>query len=154
MTACETHSVYRLYNRHGALLYVGCTSNFEKRLGEHRRKSWAREVTRHVVEEHPDRKSALAAERAAIRAECPRHNKTGLDPAVLGEGTAMFRITIRNCTILAGRRGDEQTPCVMLIPHHGREFDYSVAIPKAIKLYDRLARALGLPPRVVPNGES
>lgn len=69
------HTVYRLYDEHGALLYVGCTSDFEKRVfALAQTKRWFDEVANARLDPYPDQESALAAERAAIETESPRHN--------------------------------------------------------------------------------
>lgn len=42
------------------------------------RRTWGDLVARVTWEEHPDARSMLAAESAAIRAECPALNKAGV----------------------------------------------------------------------------
>lgn len=68
-------TLYRLYARGGVLLYIGIANRVTRRLAEHARdKPWWPEVVNLTFETHPDRATAEAAERSAIRSECPRHN--------------------------------------------------------------------------------
>lgn len=57
--------VYRLYDQDGRLLYCGATNNLERRLREHGRSRWWREVAKKEVEEFPCRWRATLAERVA-----------------------------------------------------------------------------------------
>lgn len=69
------HSLYRLFSRSGELLYVGIANDVERRMAQHRQdKPWWPQVADAVVEEFPDRRAALAAERVAIRTEGPVYN--------------------------------------------------------------------------------
>lgn len=69
------HALYRFYDGEAALLYVGITHNPAARWKTHRdRKPWWMDIASIAVQWYPDRKSALAAEIVAIRAELPRHN--------------------------------------------------------------------------------
>jgi predicted GIY-YIG superfamily endonuclease len=71
MTCC----LYRHFDKDDALLYVGVSLNAVQRLSQHRDAShWFAEIASVKVEWFADRKEALAAERAAITAENPRHN--------------------------------------------------------------------------------
>ena len=75
-------ALYRFYAAGGRLLYIGITDDLRARLAAHEaRKSWWPEVRRTTVEWHTTRQEALAAEAAAIRAECPVHNITHAVPA-------------------------------------------------------------------------
>jgi predicted GIY-YIG superfamily endonuclease len=75
MDAPELHVVYRAFDGAGQLLYVGCTSEPKVRVAAHRTSApWYPQAARWTYEPHPDRKAALAAEAAAIRAERPLHN--------------------------------------------------------------------------------
>lgn len=78
--------VYRIWSD-TQLLYLGCSGSLQSRLENHsREREWWSEVENITVEEFPDRRTALAAERAAIRAEQPKHNLQGkgtrLKPAI------------------------------------------------------------------------
>jgi hypothetical protein len=67
--------VYRAYDSKGVLLYVGSTGRLATRRYSHsREKSWWPRVARITTEEFPERASARAAERRAIRLENPVHN--------------------------------------------------------------------------------
>jgi predicted GIY-YIG superfamily endonuclease len=71
----ELHVVYRAFDGAGQLLYVGYTSEPKARVAAHRTSApWYPQAARWTYEPHPDRKAALAAEAAAIRAERPLHN--------------------------------------------------------------------------------
>lgn len=72
--AAAPHFLYRLLDSAGDLLYVGCTVDPERRLTEHRRKSWGSEIAAWQVDEFRDAHSAFAAERDAIATESPRYN--------------------------------------------------------------------------------
>lgn len=70
--------LYRLYNGHGVLLYIGISGDVHKRLSSHARtQSWWPEVESCRVEFFPTREVLVEAERAAIRDEHPRYNVVG-----------------------------------------------------------------------------
>ncbi|MDX3183512.1 GIY-YIG nuclease family protein [Streptomyces sp. ME02-7008A-1] len=77
-------TLYRLFDGDDQLLYVGTSVDPQNRWEQHaREKLWWSAVARATVEWHPDRTSAMAAERAAIKAEEPLHNdKATPDEAV------------------------------------------------------------------------
>lgn len=72
------HFVYRAFAADGALLYIGCTSDVDRRFAAHRKhpssQRWIHDMDRLTVEEHPDQWSAMRAEWDAIRDEHPRFN--------------------------------------------------------------------------------
>lgn len=69
-------AVYRLYDADERLLYVGVAVSPRARLSTHaREKPWWGDVKREVVEWHPERSAALAAEAVAIHAEGPVYNR-------------------------------------------------------------------------------
>ena len=69
------HVVYRCHDADGALLYIGATNSWSQRKCHHRRETpWWPDVAAVTREPYPNRALALAAERAAIRAENPLHN--------------------------------------------------------------------------------
>lgn len=68
------HTLYRFYDKRGRLLYIGIALEFLGRWRKHRKRDWWPQVARMEIEPHPSRIAALAAERAAIIAERPRHN--------------------------------------------------------------------------------
>jgi predicted GIY-YIG superfamily endonuclease len=71
----QTTALYRFYDATNALLYIGITNNLTRRIDEHDEdKPWYQHVARVTVEHHPSRGAALDAEKAAIKAEKPRHN--------------------------------------------------------------------------------
>lgn len=74
-------ALYRYFDRRGTLLYVGIAKDPDKRDGEHRHTAeWYEYATRRTLEWRPDRRSALDAETAAIRAEEPIFNRLGRTP--------------------------------------------------------------------------
>lgn len=75
------HHVYRCYDADDRLLYVGCTSEIERRMSAHRRGKKGASLwlsvcmARHeVVATYPNRDAALAAEAAMINADQPLFN--------------------------------------------------------------------------------
>jgi predicted GIY-YIG superfamily endonuclease len=69
-------ALYRIYDADGALLYVGVTGNPKRRFAEHASdKSWWALAARRDIEWYESRASAEMAERAAIRAHDPYHNR-------------------------------------------------------------------------------
>lgn len=70
-----SQALYRFYSGTGQLMYVGITKDPPGRIGQHgREKDWWTEVSGISVEWHPDRNTALAAEKRAIQVEHPRYN--------------------------------------------------------------------------------
>lgn len=73
MSAAQT--VYRCYDAHGHLLYVGVTGSIPRRLTSHAASShWWPQVSRVTEEQYATREEGLRAEAHAIRTEVPRHN--------------------------------------------------------------------------------
>lgn len=72
------HYVYRLFDIHDRLIYVGCTWDPKSRLDTHAKSSWWYEqVARTRVVIFPSRLYALEKEREAIGEENPRWNIRG-----------------------------------------------------------------------------
>lgn len=69
--------LYRIYGAKSRLLYVGITTDLEKRLGQHSEKSWWTEVRAIESQTHESRANARAAEVEAIRSERPIYNRAG-----------------------------------------------------------------------------
>lgn len=76
------HFVYRIYDNTGQLLYIGCARDVDYRIEMHKATTtlpcWADIRYRyghHTAEEFPTLAAARAAERAAIKAEAPLHNR-------------------------------------------------------------------------------
>ncbi|MFJ6069081.1 hypothetical protein ACIQHU_39330 [Streptomyces tendae] len=106
----EPTAVYRLYDATGILLYVGASWNPEFRWEQHRtRKHWAHLVTRRTEEWHPDRPTALAAEKTAIATEKPvydnswRHSQTGDRPEWLDSDGKQAVVAALTAEIGAGK---------------------------------------------------
>jgi predicted GIY-YIG superfamily endonuclease len=71
-------ALYRFFTDDGRLLYVGISNSFPNRLMQHEaEKPWWQDVARVEVEHFASRAEALAAETAAINAECPFWNIVG-----------------------------------------------------------------------------
>lgn len=68
-------AVYRIWDRHGRLVYIGMTNNPRLRMRQHAVKWWWADDHRVGVEWHPNRRVARDVERAAIRAEHPPCNR-------------------------------------------------------------------------------
>ncbi len=68
-------TVYRLLGERNTYLYVGITSDIDKRLRSHAEKTWWRDVRRIEVTEYPNREEASRVERQTIRDMEPLHNK-------------------------------------------------------------------------------
>ena len=66
--------VYRAFDAHGELLYIGCTIHFERRRKEHERKLWGHRIARWETVEYECHHDALLAEEEAIKAEQPVFN--------------------------------------------------------------------------------
>jgi predicted GIY-YIG superfamily endonuclease len=72
------HTLYRLYDIAGRLLYVGITSDWDRRRSQHAAdKAWWPRVSQIALAELPSRAHALNAERIAIRTEHPAYNQVG-----------------------------------------------------------------------------
>lgn len=71
----DATSVYRYYDAHGVLLYVGITSRGMTRQHEHNQaQPWWTHVVRQEVDHHPTRLLAGAAEKRLIREHRPPYN--------------------------------------------------------------------------------
>lgn len=68
-------ALYRHFADNGDLLYVGISLSWPARTKQHSVGShWFNQVAKVEIEHFPDRNAALEAERAAIKAEHPKHN--------------------------------------------------------------------------------
>jgi hypothetical protein len=74
--------LYRLYDSSDELLYVGVTTNVERRMSEHRPKPWYARVARFQVDEYPTRWRAVLAECVA------GHGQHGILPGGIGKAMA------------------------------------------------------------------
>jgi predicted GIY-YIG superfamily endonuclease len=71
-------ALYRHFDRHGTLLYVGIARDVARRSSKHDANAdWADLIVRIDVEHHDTRELALAAEARAIKAEHPVYNIRG-----------------------------------------------------------------------------
>lgn len=73
----NTHTLYRMFDDEGFLLYVGLTNNPAGRFRDHNAADWWDQVASITVEHHCDREDLKAAEAEAIKTENPVYNKTG-----------------------------------------------------------------------------
>lgn len=72
----ERTALYRHFDAHGSLLYVGISNDVLRRLCQHQDRShWAAQIARVDIEHHPSRTAALTAEAMAIEREAPRWNR-------------------------------------------------------------------------------
>ena len=77
-TQHELHVLYRFFDAHNDLLYVGITCNPGARIQTHaRQKMWWLEMASMTAEHFPSRRALQRAELEAIRAEDPRYNIVG-----------------------------------------------------------------------------
>lgn len=70
-------ALYRHFDAGGNLLYVGISISAARRLGEHQRSAWARQISLVTVEWLPSRADAERREMLAIREEKPKFNVVG-----------------------------------------------------------------------------
>ena len=69
-------ALYRHFDASGALLYVGISNKPDDRTAMHMKASpWRNDVSKVTIDWLGDRRSALAAEAAAIQSEGPKHNR-------------------------------------------------------------------------------
>lgn len=73
-TKAKKGQVYRHYDKHGFLLYVGMSSTFLARQANHKESNWFDEISTITVAHYDTREEALDAERVAIATENPKHN--------------------------------------------------------------------------------
>lgn len=102
--ALKPHYVYRCFDATDTLVYVGCTNAPPKRLHGHKSGSWwwpQVAYVRNLV--FPDRDTALAKEREAIRRELPTSNVKGRWLKSDGRElwTAQDYLNLHNATIQA-----------------------------------------------------
>lgn len=68
-------TLYRIYGKDPAPLYIGITDDYPSRMRHHSEKHWWTDMRRITREEFDTREAAATAERKAIAAEAPRWNK-------------------------------------------------------------------------------
>ena len=84
-------AVYRFYDAHDQLLYVGITDSPGVRFGAHRAKSaWWAQAVRNTIAWYDTRDEATNAESEAIATESPLHNVAGPVPVILPTSTEEF----------------------------------------------------------------
>jgi predicted GIY-YIG superfamily endonuclease len=77
----STHYVYRMFDQHDRLLYIGRTYQPTQRLIGHKSATpWFADVVRIEWRCYPDFRAAELAEKLAIRREKPIHNKVHCRP--------------------------------------------------------------------------
>jgi predicted GIY-YIG superfamily endonuclease len=78
LLVAEPCSLYRYFDEHGTLIYVGITSRRTKRQKEHNTdKDWWQYVHHQTVQHFDTREEAEAKERAVIRHQNPPFNTAG-----------------------------------------------------------------------------
>jgi hypothetical protein len=81
----DPHALYRIFDRNGTLLYVGCSYALCSRLGHHGvMQPWIHEVATIKVEWYHDEITGRRAEAAAILSECPKYNRLKIKPDAVG----------------------------------------------------------------------
>lgn len=71
----RNHTLYRMFDRHRQLLYVGITMSPANRFASHRHdKLWWEDVHTITIERFDSKDELEAAELMAIRTEYPQHN--------------------------------------------------------------------------------
>ena len=71
----SVHVLYRMFNEHDQLLYVGITMNPPARFKHHKfNKQWWEQVASVDLQHFPSKQALRAAERKAIQKECPLYN--------------------------------------------------------------------------------
>ena len=92
-------ALYRHFDADGRLLYVGIARSVTARLAQHADSPWDDQIARVEVERFATREEAEAAEREAIRAEKPIHNRahngTNNDVAVVLAALGRLRVRLR-----------------------------------------------------------
>jgi excinuclease UvrABC nuclease subunit len=80
----KEHSVYVLLAADGTCLYVGCSANVNRRVAEHRKKTWGHLIEAVEVTECPSKGRALTLENELIHDMQPLHNirKRELHPLI------------------------------------------------------------------------
>jgi len=74
----ERHYVYRIFDKTGRLIYVGCSYNPEARINTHRTTMfWGDQIHRIKLTVHPNKRAGHYAEKIAIHSEHPRFNVSG-----------------------------------------------------------------------------
>lgn len=76
-------SLYRLYDEHGDLLYIGITNSLVARVRAHRLKPWGWQIRTVEWTEFIDREIALNEEACAIYTERPFFNVQHMQPESL-----------------------------------------------------------------------
>ena len=68
-------ALYRCFDKDSALIYVGMSISIRRRLSQHINKAgWFSEVSEIKISRYPDGEQCRAAEKHAIRNECPKYN--------------------------------------------------------------------------------
>lgn len=81
--------LYKFRDAHGELLYIGSTGQLPTRLAAHaKNQAWWPQVAHMDITAHATVEQARGAEKAAIRREAPRHNRT-YAPAPLSRATSL-----------------------------------------------------------------
>jgi len=78
MTGRRHPTLYRFFDKAGAVIYIGSTWSPHVRWSEHEGRDWFPDVATVTVEHYTDADELREAERAAIRTEQPRYNRLGL----------------------------------------------------------------------------
>ena len=92
----ERTGVYRIRGEAAELLYIGLTNCLPVRWNSHMLyQPWWHEVRSLAIEYYDSREAAAAAEKAAIKAEKPKYNKTYLLPLRTGPRPTPKAVTVK-----------------------------------------------------------
>lgn len=138
-------AVYRWYDEHGTLLYVGITSHLMRRTHDHaKEKPWWSSVARSEVEHYETREQALTREAELIRSLRPVHNvmlnrgnpaRTEYMQARHWEGIARARERVREAIDQADAFSDCCEQCDAIVP----AFRFRVLADDAVSTWHRCA---------------
>ena len=143
--ATKPHVVYRMFDKDGTLLYLGCTT-FLSRLGHHQAtRPWFHEVQTITLEWTPDWLAGRQLEMAAIQHERPRYNLLQHNPDTVGRSTTEYTAT---CTPKTRLDGFTCPKCGGPKPHKPG-LAYCRPCTRAYK--EERRRALGTLPKLPPS---
>jgi hypothetical protein len=140
------HALYRLYDKTGVLLYLGCSMVPFHRIWNHLvGQPWRFEIVRIELEWRSDWLAGRQAEMAAINIEVPRYNKLIHNPDTVG---LMSKAYVATCTPKTRLDGFTCPKCGGPKPHKPG-LAYCRPCTRAYK--EERRRALGTLPKLPPS---
>lgn len=154
-------SLYRAYDAGGALLYVGISLSWAKRLKDHEVQEWLHQVSTVTLEHFSNRDDAQLAERSAIKSERPIHNviynrpaprRTVSEAAVKRKAREQEAWFVDNAgvylhSLINGRVTLED------LPNWFRPAHYILAYPERLKRFTQLWREGAIPDGWMSNAQ-